>query len=274
MHPSAIVDPGAQLGEDVEVGPFSIVSANVKVGRGTRIHSSVVIGEWTEIGQENEIWPGAVIGVAPQDLRYSGDRAYTRLGDRNIIREYVTIHRAYEPEGVTSIGDDNLIMAYTHVAHNCTLGNQIVIANSVGLAGHVDVEDQAVLGGMSGFHQFVRIGRLAMVGGLAKVIQDVPPFSLVDGQPARIYGMNIRGMQRRGIPREVRHDLKRCYQLMLRSGLNLSQAVDAMRRTIPSNNETGHLIRFLENPSRQGVCIRREGQGINGRTLAAEAAGV
>ncbi len=256
------------------MGPFTIIANNVKIGRGTRIQSSVVIGEWTEIGQENEIWPGAVVGVAPQDLRYNGDRAYTKLGHRNIIREYVTIHRAYEPEGVTAIGNDNLIMAYTHVAHNCTLGNQIVIANSVGLAGHVEVEDQAVLGGMSGFHQFVRIGRLAMVGGLAKIIQDVPPFSLVDGQPARIHGMNIRGMQRRGIPKEIRHDLKRCYQLMLRSGLNLTQAVEQMRRSVPLNNETDHLIRFLESPSRQGVCIRREGQGVNGRALAAEAAGV
>ncbi|MEW6280711.1 MAG: acyl-ACP--UDP-N-acetylglucosamine O-acyltransferase [Candidatus Eremiobacterota bacterium] len=274
VHPTAIVDPGAQLGDDVEVGPFSIVEKDVTIGRGTRIHSSVVIGRWTEIGEENEIWPGAVVGVAPQDLRYTGERAFTRLGHRNVIREYVTVHRASEPDGVTSLGDDNLIMAYTHVAHNCTLGNQIIVANSVGLAGHVDVEDQAVLGGMAGIHQFVRIGRLAMVGGLAKVIQDVPPFSLVDGQPARIYGMNIRGMQRRGIAREVRQDLKRCYQLMLRSGLNLGQAIDAMRRTVPSNNETEHLIRFLENPSRQGVCIRREGQGGNGRTLKMEAAGV
>jgi UDP-N-acetylglucosamine acyltransferase len=256
IHPSAIVDPAAELAEDVDIGPFCIIYGNVKIGRGTKLHSSVVVGQWTEIGEKNEIYPGAVIGVAPQDLRYSGERAYTRVGHRNVIREYVTVHRASDAEGTTWIGDDNLIMAYTHVAHNCILGNQIIIANSCGLAGHVEIEDMAVLGGMCGLHQFVRVGKLAMLGGMAQIRQDVPPFSMVDGQPARIFGMNIRGMQRRGINKDSRQALKGCYRLILQSGLNLTQALDSIRSTIDQTDEVAHLIRFLENPSKMGVCIR------------------
>lgn len=256
IHPSAIVDPAAEIAEDAEIGPFSIVSGNVTIGSKTKLHSSVVVGEWTDIGEGNEIFPGAVIGVAPQDLRYSGERAYTKIGDRNVIREYVTIHRASDAEGITQIGDDNLIMAYTHVAHNCLLGNQIIIANSCGLAGHVEIEDQAVLGGMCGLHQFVRVGKLAMLGGMAQIRQDVPPFSMVDGQPARIFGMNIRGMQRRGVDKESRLALKNCYRLILQSGLNLTQALNSIRATVEQSDEVRHLIRFLESPSKMGICIR------------------
>lgn len=256
IHPSAIIDPAAEIAEGVDIGPFCIVHGNTKIGRGTKLHSSVVIGQWTEIGEKNEIFPGAVIGVAPQDLRYSGERAYTRVGHRNVIREYVTVHRASDAEGTTSIGDDNLIMAYTHVAHNCILGNQIIIANSCGLAGHVEIEDMAVLGGMCGLHQFTRVGKLAMLGGMAQIRQDVPPFSMVDGQPARIFGMNIRGMQRRGINKDSRQALKGCYRLILQSGLNLSQALNSIRATVDQTDEVQHLVRFLESPSKMGVCIR------------------
>ncbi len=256
IHPSAIVDPSAQIAEGAEIGPFSIIHGNVTIGAGTKLHSSVVIGEWTEIGENNEIFPGAVIGVAPQDLRYSGERAYTKIGNRNVIREYVTIHRASDAEGVTSIGDDNLLMAYTHVAHNCILGNQIVIANSVGIAGHVEIEDQAVLGGMCGLHQFVRVGKLAMLGGMAQIRQDIPPYAMVDGQPARVFGMNIRGMQRRGIDKDSRQALKSCYRLILQSGLNLTQAINSIKANVEQTDEVAHLVKFLESPSKMGVCIR------------------
>lgn len=256
IHPSAIVDPSAQIAEGAEIGPFSIIHGNVTIGAGTKLHSSVVIGEWTEIGESNEIFPGAVIGVAPQDLRYSGERAYTKIGNRNVIREYVTIHRASDAEGVTSIGDDNLLMAYTHVAHNCLLGNQIVIANSVGIAGHVEIEDQAVLGGMCGLHQFVRVGKLAMLGGMAQIRQDIPPYAMVDGQPARVFGMNIRGMQRRGIDKDSRQALKSCYRLILQSGLNLTQAINSIKANVEQTDEVAHLVKFLESPSKMGVCIR------------------
>lgn len=260
VHPTAIVDPSAELGEGVEIGPFCIVGSGVKIGARTRLHSSVVIEE-TTMGEDNQIWPGAVIGVAPQDLRYNGERSSVVIGDRNVIREYVTMHRAVNEGALTQIGSDNLIMAYAHVAHNCLLGNQIVVSNSVGLCGHVEVEDQAVLGGMCGIHQFVRIGRLAMVGGMAKVTQDIPPFGMIDGQPARLYGMNIRGMQRRGITKEARLSLKHCYRLILRSGLNLGQALEAIRRTVEPCEESKHLIRFFESPSRMGFCVR----GSDGR---------
>lgn len=256
IHPSAIIDPAAEIAEGVDIGPFCIIHGNVKIGRGTKLHSSVVVGQWTEIGEKNEIYPGAVIGVAPQDLRYSGERAYTKVGHRNVIREYVTVHRASDAEGITSIGDDNLIMAYTHVAHNCILGNQIIIANSCGLAGHVEIEDMAVLGGMCGLHQFTRVGKLAMLGGMAQIRQDVPPFSMVDGQPARIFGMNIRGMQRRGINKDSRQALKGCYRLILQSGLNLTQALNSIRASVDQTDEVRHLIKFLESPSKMGVCIR------------------
>lgn len=256
IHPSAIIDPTAEIAEGADIGPFCIVQANTKIGKGTKLHSSVVVGQWTEIGENNEIYPGAVIGVAPQDLRYSGERAYTQVGHRNVIREYVTVHRASDAEGMTSIGDDNLLMAYTHVAHNCILGNQIIIANSCGLAGHVEIEDQAVLGGMCGLHQFVRVGKLAMLGGMAQIRQDVPPFSMVDGQPARIFGMNIRGMQRRGINKDSRQALKGCYRLILQSGLNLTQALNSIRASVDQTDEVRHLIRFLESPSKMGICIR------------------
>ena len=256
IHPSAIVDPAAEIAEGAEIGPFCIIHGNVKIGAGTKLHSSVVVGEWTEIGENNEIFPGAVLGVAPQDLRYSGERAYTKLGHRNVIREYVTVHRASDAEGSTIIGDDNLLMAYTHVAHNCILGNQIVIANSCGIAGHVEIEDQAVLGGMCGLHQFVRVGKLAMLGGMAQIRQDIPPYAMVDGQPARVFGMNIRGMQRRGIDKDSRQALKASYRLILQSGLNLTQALNSIKANVDQVDEVKHLIGFLENPSKMGVCIR------------------
>ena len=256
IHPSAVVDPAAEIADGAEIGPFCVIHGNVSIGKGTKLHSSVVVGEWTEIGEDNEFYPGAVVGVAPQDLRYGGERAYTKVGHRNVFREYVTVHRASDAEGITSIGDDNLLMAYTHVAHNCILGNQIVIANSVGIAGHVEIEDQAVLGGMCGLHQFVRVGKLAMLGGMAQIRQDIPPYSMVDGQPARVFGMNIRGMQRRGIDKESRQALKACYRLILQSGLNLTQAISSIKANVDQTDAVKHLVRFLENPSKMGVCIR------------------
>lgn len=277
IHPSAIVHPRAELAEGVEVGPFTIIGEHVRVGRNTRIHSSVVLEGWTTLGENNEVYPGAVIGAAPQDLSYDGSRSYVVIGDGNIIREYVTIHRASDPEGMTFIGNGNLIMGYTHVAHNCRLGNQVIIANSAGLAGHVEIEDQAVLGGMCGVHQFVRIGRLGMVGGMAKVIKDVPPFTMVDGQPAWVRGLNLRGLKRRGVNREARMALQRCHRLLYRSGLNLSEAIEAIRRCVAPGPEVEHLLGWLEAPSRMGVMIRAAERGTpwsNGRALKVEAAGL
>ena len=256
IHPTAIVHPGAQIDEGVEIGPFSIVGEHVRIGRGTVVMSSVVLDGWTTVGCENRIYPHAVIGVAPQDLSYRGQRAYVTIGDRNELREGVTVHRAADEEGLTSVGSGNLLMAYVHVAHNCQVGNQVVMANSAGLAGHAVVEDQAILGGMSGVHQFVRIGRLCMVGGLAKITKDLPPFTIVDGNPARIFGLNSRGLRRRGIPEPSRLALKRAVRILTTSGLSLAQALAAIEEKVEPCPEVAHLVKFLSSRSRMGVLIR------------------
>ncbi len=256
IHPTAIVHPGAEIDEGVEIGPFSIIGPNVRIGRNTVVMSSVVVEGWTTVGADNVIFPNAVLGTAPQDLSYRGQRAYVRIGDRNELREGVTVHRAADEDGVTSVGDDNLLMAYAHVAHNCHVGSQVVMANYAGLAGHAVVEDQAILGGLSGVHQFVRIGRLCMVGGLAKITKDLPPFAIVDGNPARIYGLNSRGLRRRGVAEEARLALKRSFRLLTTAGLNLEQALAAIRSALSDCPEVAHLVGFLEAPTRMGVLTR------------------
>jgi UDP-N-acetylglucosamine acyltransferase len=256
IHPTAIVHPGAEIDEGVEIGPFSIIGPNVRIGRNTVVMSSVVVEGWTTVGSENVIFPNAVLGTAPQDLSYRGQRAYVRIGDRNEVREGVTVHRAADEDGVTSVGDDNLLMACAHVAHNCHIGNQVVMANYAGLAGHAVVEDQAILGGLSGVHQFVRIGRLCMVGGLAKITKDLPPFAIVDGNPARIYGLNSRGLRRRGVAESARLALKRSFRLLTMAGLNLEQALAAIRSSQLDCPEVAHLVDFLEAPTRMGVLTR------------------
>ena len=256
IHPTAIVHPGAEIDEGVEIGPFSIIGPNVRIGRNTVVMSSVVVEGWTTVGADNVIFPNAVLGTAPQDLSYRGQRAYVRIGDRNEVREGVTVHRAADEDGVTSVGDDNLLMACAHVAHNCHIGNQVVMANYAGLAGHAVVEDQAILGGLSGVHQFVRIGRLCMVGGLAKITKDLPPFAIVDGNPARIYGLNSRGLRRRGVAESARLALKRSFRLLTMAGLNLEQALAAIRSSQLDCPEVAHLVDFLEAPTRMGVLTR------------------
>jgi len=240
----------------VEIGPYCIIGENVSIDRGCRLNSGVVIEGWTQIGKNNLISHGAVIGTEPQDIKYKNEETYVKIGDGNIIREFVTIHRAATKGHATIIGNFNMLMAYVHVAHNCILGNEITIANSVGLSGHVEVEDQAVIGGMAGIHQFVKIGRLAMVGGFSKVTKDIPPFAIVDGQPARLYGINFRGMRRRNIGSEIRSDIKTAFKIMSDSGLSLSESIKKIKKTLKSSPELNHLIHFLENPSRMGILFR------------------
>lgn len=271
-HPLAQIHPDAQVHGSVVVGPYTVIGPHVSIGPRTRIGPHVVIDGWTEIGADNRISAGVVIGTEPQDVRYRGEESYVRIGDRNVIREYVTINRAYNHMGATVVGNDNLFMAYTHVAHNCVLGNGIIMTNYSGLAGHVQLEDFVVLGGMAGVHQFVRIGTMAMVGGAAKVIKDIPPYSIVDGQPARIYEINTIGLKRRDVDASVRKALRQAFRLLTRSGLNLGDALEAVREQVEQFPEVQHLVEFMAQKSRMGVLIRFAERNGNGRILRGEPA--
>lgn len=261
VHPTAVVHPGARLGQGVEIGPYAIVNEHVTIGDGTWIGPHAVIDGWTSIGKNCKIYPSACIGLPPQDLRYKGERSFVHIGDDNIIREFVTVHRAYEKDGETRIGSRNLIMAYVHVAHNCLLGNDITVANLVTMAGHVEIHDQAVIGGMAGILQFVRVGRLAMVGGLARVIKDILPYAIVAGQPARNYGLNVRGLKRRQVAVESRRELKAAFRYLTGSGLSLPVAIAEIKALGLTSPEARVLLSFLEAPSKMGVLIRDSKSG-------------
>jgi len=240
IHPTAIIDPRADIGKGVKIGPYAVIGPNVKIGDGTEIMSHVVIDGWTTIGKDCRFFPSASIGSEPQDLKFNGEKSYVIIGDRSVFREFVTVSRATGEGEETRIGNDCLFQACTHVAHNCIVGNHVIMSNCAGLAGHVTVEDRVVIGGIAGVHQFVKVGRNAMIGGLAKVVQDIPPFVIADGQPA-------------GIPEETRRELKKGFRLLYRSGLNLGQAIESMEQELNSSEEVEHLLRFLRNAER-GIC--------------------
>lgn len=247
IHETAIVHPNAELGAGVEIGAYSIIGPNVAIGDGTVVEPHAIIEPWTTIGSDCRICSGAILGGTPQDNKYSGERTFLAVGDRNIIREYVTIHRATGEGNVTSIGNDNMLMAYCHIGHNCSLSDGIMMANTVGISGHVIIEDKAVFGGMVGVHQFVRIGKLAMIGGYSKVAQDVPPFMMVDGRPTKVYDLNVIGLRRNGIPPKVRSGLRQAYKLLYRSNLNLSQAIETVENEIERSAERDYLLEFMRN---------------------------
>lgn len=253
IHETAVVYPGANIGKEVEIGPYAVIGPNVVIGDGTKICAHAVIEGWTSIGKNCTIYSGAVIGGEPQDLKFVGEKSYVFIGDNCKIRECVTISRATGEEQETRIGNNCLLMACTHIAHNCVLGNNIIISNGTGVAGHVTIEDRAVIGGLSGIHQFVKIGRNAMVGGMAKIVQDVPPFVIVDGNPAHVAGLNSVGIARAGITTAVRKDLKKAYKILYRSGYSLEQAIQEMEQELTSSEEVEHLLRFLRNVER-GIC--------------------
>ncbi len=216
IHPTAIIHPKAELADGVQVGPGTVIGDRVSIGAGTEIGAHVVLEGWVEIGENNRIFPGAVIGTEPQDLSYRGDVSKVLIGDRNQIREYVTIHRPTQADALTSIGSDNFLMAYAHVAHNCQIEDQVIIANAVELGGYVRVESRAVIGGLTGVHQLVQIGRCAMVGGMSRISRDVPPYLLVEGSPARVRGLNRVGLRRSGIEASSSAftELKQAYRLL------------------------------------------------------------
>jgi UDP-N-acetylglucosamine acyltransferase len=247
IHSTAIINETAELGTGVRVGPYCVIGPNVHVGDGTRIDSHVVIEENTTLGKDCTVLTCAVLGGAPQDYKYHGEATFLRIGDSNMIREYVTIHRASGEGEATIIGDNNMLMAYCHIGHNCVLGSGITMANMVGISGHTLIEDKVVFGGIVGVHQKVRIGKLAMVGGFSKVVQDVPPFAMADGRPSRVCDLNVIGLRRNGVPPKVRSDVKQAYKLLYRSNLNVTQALEAIENEIEPSEELQYLLDFIRN---------------------------
>jgi UDP-N-acetylglucosamine acyltransferase len=228
VHPSAIVSPQARLGRDVRIGPLAVVEDGVSLGDGCEVRSHATVRRGTTLGAGNRVFEGVVIGGEPQDLSFEGAETGVLVGDRNVFREGVTVHRSTRPGEATRIGSDCFLMAYVHVAHDNRIGDRVIAANNVALAGHVEIGDRAFLGGMVGVHQFCRIGRLAMIGGASKVVQDCLPFVISDGHPARARGLNVVGLRRAGFTAAQLSALKEGYRLLLRSGLALQEALERM----------------------------------------------
>jgi UDP-N-acetylglucosamine acyltransferase len=229
IHPTAVVDSGAELGSDVEIGPLAYVGAGARLGDGTRLHHHAAVEGNTVLGPQCEVFPFANIGAKTQDLKFAGGNPGVRIGARNVFREYVTVHAATALEGFTLIGDDNLLLAHSHVAHDCVLGNHIIASNSTGIAGHCHVDDYVVFGAVSGIHQFCRIGAHAMISAYAKIVQDVAPFVIADGHPAVIRAINRVGLERRGYSREQLDRIKQIFRILFRDGLNRTQALERLR---------------------------------------------
>jgi UDP-N-acetylglucosamine acyltransferase len=250
IHPSALVDPEAELGKGVVVGPWSIIGPKVKIGDGTQIRSHVLIEKNTTLGVDCQVHQGAVLGTDPQDLKFRGEETFLEVGDRTVIREYATLNRGTHDTVRTTVGDDCLLMAYAHVAHDCQIGNNVVLSNAVNMAGHVIIEDWAIIGGLTAIHQFVRIGAHAFVGGASRTSQDVPPYTKAAGSPMKLYGLNSVGLDRRGFSPEVRKSLKRAYRVIFQSSLPLSQALDQAEAECKDLPEVGHFIKFIRDSER------------------------
>lgn len=246
IHPTAIVDPKAELDVGVSVGPYSIIEPGVKIGKDTKIEAYVAIQNGTTIGERNVIAHGAIIGGAPQDRKYEGQETFLNIGNDNIIREFCTIHRATGEGNTTIIGDRNYLMSYCHVGHNVTLHNDITMANSVGLSGHVTIENLVTIGGMTGLHQFVRVGQMAMVAGFAKIVRDVPPYMLVQGAPQEVVDINAIGLRRVGISQPDRLALHKACKFLFKSGLTLTHAIEIVQREVAPTEEVKTLITFLQ----------------------------
>jgi len=250
IHPSAMVDDQAELGQGVQVGPWTIVGPRVRVGDGTRIDSHVLIQRDTTVGVDCHIHKGAVLGTDPQDLKFRGEETVLVVGDRTVIREYATLNRGTADLEETVVGDDCLLMAYAHVAHDCMIGNNVILSNAVNMGGHVLIEDWAIIGGLTAIHQFVRIGAHSFVGGASRTSQDVPPYTRAAGSPMKLYGLNSVGLDRRGFSEEVRQALKTAYRTVFSSNLSLSRALEKAREESPGTPEVRHFLTFIENSER------------------------
>ena len=250
IHPTAVVDPEASLGPGVIVGPYVVIGSKVTIGPNCWIGPHAVLEGCLTMGRDNRVFPGACLGLAPQDLKYQGSDTEVRIGNGNTFREYVTVNRATEQGQMTQMGDGNLLMAYCHIAHNCILGNRIVMSNSVQVAGHVSIHDNAVIGGALGIHQFVQIGSLAMVGGMSRVDRDIPPYCMVEGHPARVRGLNKVGLQRSGLASihgaDYLQDLMDIWKLFYRSEMAMAQTLEQVRSR-PWHGPAATFLGFMEH---------------------------
>jgi UDP-N-acetylglucosamine acyltransferase len=249
VHPTAIVHPKSRIGAGCEIGPYCVIGEHVELGPGCRLHSHVVIDGHTRLGQANEIFPFASIGLRTQDLKWKGGLTRTEIGDHNTIRECVTIHSATGEGEATVIGSHNNILASSHIGHNVVLGNRVIISMAA-VAGHVVVEDYALVGGLSAVHQFCRIGTMAMTGGCTKVVQDVPPYVIVDGNPAEARTINKVGLERNGVSEEAQAALRQAYKILFRDGLTTSNALARIESELPALPELKHLVKFVRGSER------------------------
>jgi UDP-N-acetylglucosamine acyltransferase len=252
VHETAIVDPGATLEAGVRVGPRAIVGPNVTIGEGTDIGPGVLVEKNTVIGRDCRIFQGAVLGTDPQDLKFSGEESWLRVGDRTMIREYATLNRGTAWSGETVVGSDCLLMAYVHVAHDCLIGDHVIISNATQMAGHITVGDHAIISGLVAIHQFVRVGAHAFIGGASRIAQDAVPYCRIVGNPPKLYGLNSVGLERRGFSTETRSALKKAYRLLFKSDLNISQALAQARSELEITPEVEHFLSFIE-ASERGV---------------------
>jgi UDP-N-acetylglucosamine acyltransferase len=250
LHPTAVIHPAARIGADCQIGPYCVLGAQVTLGARCRLHSHVVVDGHTTLGEGNQIFPFASLGGQTQDLKWQGGDTRVEIGDHNTFREYVTVHSATAAGDATVIGSRNHILAYCHIAHDCQLGNDIIMSNSVGLSGHISVGDRAVIGGMAGVHQFCRIGKFSMVGGLAKVVQDVPPFMIADGNPAATRTINKVGLERHGISEAAQTALRQAYKIIFREGLTTPNALARIEQDLPPLPEIAHLVEFVRASER------------------------
>jgi len=249
-HPTAVIDPQAELAESVIVGPYTVIGAGVTIGERVRIGPHAYIERETTIGDDCQIATGAVLGTDPQDLKYAGEHTFLEIGPRTVIREYATLNRGTAASGKTTVGSDCLIMAYVHVAHDCRIGNHVILANAVNMGGHVEIADWAIVGGVTALHQFVHIGEHAFVGGGSRVPQDVAPYVTVAGNPCAAFGLNITGLRRRGFSKEAVAALRSAYRAIFQGELNTRQALDRLDEEGPHPEEVQRLIQFIRDSSR------------------------
>jgi UDP-N-acetylglucosamine acyltransferase len=254
VHPTAIVHSRAKIAPGVKIGAYSLIGENVQIGKDTVIESHVVVEGWSEIGERCHLFPFVSVGAPPQALRYRGDPTRVLIGNDNLIREFVTINRGtIEGEGETALGHGNFIMAYSHIAHDCKIGDQVIMANASTLAGHIEVEDFAIVGGLVAIHQFVRVGRYAIIGGASAVPKDVPPYMVAAGNRARLFGLNTVGLKRHHFPENTIAALKQAHRILFRSHLILNKAIKKVEGEVPDLPEIRHLLDFLKK-SKRGIC--------------------